>query len=126
MKTIKVSEATGPALNWLVAKAEGHEIDSLMGGAVWYWLKCSLTGELEVLEVFNPSTDWSQGGPIIERERISLLYHPDINCMSGEIFPRWIASTAAHKVEAPTPLIAAMRAFVASKLGDTVEVPDEL
>lgn len=26
----------------------------------------------------------------------------------------------------PTPLIAAMRCFVASKLGDEVEVPDEL
>lgn len=44
------------------------------------------------------TTDWAQGGPII-----------DADCMSG-----------------PTPLIAAMRCFVSSKLGDEVEIPEEL
>lgn len=67
---------------------------------------------------FSPSTDWSQGGSIIERERIQLSAPP-----SGE----WIGVTYVKgkliAPEAETPLVAAMRAYVASKFGD--EVPDE-
>jgi hypothetical protein len=133
MKTIKVSEATGSALNWLVANCEGHEIDSLIGGAVWYYLKDSLTGALEVVEVFNPSTEWSQGGPIIEREGVKVA--PTIT--SG-VWMAQIRHTKAHPLvdhpvlagwtnqNGPTPLIAAMRCYCISKLGDTAEVPDEL
>ena len=68
---------------------------------------------------YNPSTDWQLGGPIIERERMSL----------GEQDGGWgaVCTTADHRLVAfgsgPTPLIAAMRAFVASKFGDEVEVP---
>jgi hypothetical protein len=79
------------------------------------------------LEDFEPSTDWSQGGPIIEREGIS----PHGN-------PAWSAqysvTVRAHhggfrgyfRHIGPTPLISAMRCFVASKLGDEVDVPEEL
>ena len=68
-----------------------------------------------------PSIDWSQGGPIIEREGICV----DI-MLNGE----WIAVSC--KVEYTqcmpglTPLIAAMRCFVASRLGDEVDIPEEL
>ena len=70
------------------------------------------------------STDWSQGGPIIEMEQIS-------TCWGGTI---WVATRFNKKYEGtwyghqygPTPLIAAMRCYVASKLGDTVEIPKEL
>jgi len=67
---------------------------------------------------YNPSGDWMQGGPIIERERIDVLYEHDL---------RWIA-VPQKGIESygPTPLIAAMRCYVASKLGDEVEIPDEL
>lgn len=64
------------------------------------------------------STDWALGGPIIEREELSSLKcygKDDWECNNGDIF-----------CEGPTPLIAAMRCFVASRLGDEIEVPEEL
>jgi hypothetical protein len=64
---------------------------------------------------FRPSTDWSHGGPIIERQRIWLSDD------EGE----WLASCHPDHTliqEGKTPLIAAMRAYVASKCGE--EVPD--
>ena len=77
---------------------------------------------------FAPSTDWAQAGQIIEREEIStakleetlpdaMAPHPA--CWSGHI-------DGAFVRYGPTPLVAAMRCYVASKLGDEVEVPDEL
>jgi hypothetical protein len=66
----------------------------------------------------SPSTNWAHGGPIIERERIDVLYEHDL---------RWIA-VPQKGIESygPTPLIAAMRCYVASKLGDEVEIPEGL
>jgi len=66
------------------------------------------------------STDWSQGGPIIEACMI------DVGTYRGA----WRA--ARHVGSAPTygygpkPLVAAMRCYVASKLGDDVEIPEAL
>ena len=101
---IKVSELTGPALDWTVAGAEGNY---------------SLFYDCGYGEIWAPSTDWAQGGPIIEREGISVMRvckdwpHP------------WCAELGEqHFTNAPTPLIAAMRCYVASKLGDDVEVPE--
>lgn len=59
---------------------------------------------------FRPSTDWSQGGPIIEKERIALLIWPAKGfTWAGQV---WGHADPHH---GETPLIAAMRAFVASK-----------
>ena len=59
------------------------------------------------------------GGPIIEREGIGFTQFND--------YPQWTAKhPQAVYFDGPTPLIAAMRCYVASKLGDEVEVPDEL
>ena len=62
---------------------------------------------------YAPAYDWSQGGPIIERNGIWMSHR-------GE---KWFATVEAKGSfqEAPTPLIAAMRAFVASRFGDEVE-----
>jgi len=116
---IKTSELTGAALDWAVALIEYPE-----------WKE---QGYLEVFpydlhfddgEVYSPTTNWTQGGPIIEREGINLDNY-------GKN-PRWSAWTPAPDRESgeaqaygPTPLIAAMRCYVASKLGDEVDVPDE-
>ena len=59
------------------------------------------------------SKDWAQGGPIIERELIAI--HGD-----------WKATLGEGTYEGPTPLIAAMRCYVASKLGAEVDVPELL
>ena len=114
---IKVSEASGPALDWLVWEiAGGPAAYPKMVGA--NFLRAWNGNSTKYL---HPSTDWSQGGPIIERERLS----PQWN----ELWKQWTIPdrrNAAFSFMGPTFLIAAMRCFVASKLGDEVEVPDEL
>ena len=73
---------------------------------------------------FNPnySTNWAIAGPIIEREKITPQF------MDRGYWRAWIeVGETAHKVSyGPTYLIAAMRCYVASKLGDEVEIPEEL
>ena len=73
--------------------------------------------------IWEPSTDWALGGPIIERERI-------VTSPCSIISPGtpWVAHSAVGNVttQGETPLIAAMRCYVASKLGDELELPQEL
>lgn len=110
---IKVSEASGPVLDWMVAEAEGNvrlQYDSREGLVI-----NNILGWIG----YRPSIAWQQGGPIIEREKITVEYTGDPDA--------WCACIMAdQEVYGPTPLIAAMRCLVASKLGDVVDVPDEL
>lgn len=74
---------------------------------------------------YSPSTDWKEGGPIIEREHISPHWVVPTNHINGG----WSAHTPGGNgrlLYGPTPLVAAMRCYVASKLGDEVSIPDEL
>lgn len=70
------------------------------------------------------STDWSDGGPIIEREEIDIYCHESPKAGCGW----WVAEITGTKAKGKgnTPLSAAMRCYVASKLGNEVEVPEEL
>jgi hypothetical protein len=107
---MKTLDMIGPALDWAVAKCEGNvdwEIYRRMYG-------CPEHGT-------SYSTDWAQGGPIIEREKLCIL--PAYKGLDG-----WRAESQLvfSNGAGPTPLIAAMRCYVASKLGDTVDVPEEL
>lgn len=72
---------------------------------------------------FSPSTNWEHGGPIIEREEINIVA-PSLDSVEWERL--WSADQHERQeiYYGPTPLIAAMRAFCASKLGDEVEVPE--
>ncbi len=102
---IKTSELIGAALDWAVAKCEGF--------------KTHAAASIVIMGSCTPSTDWAQGGPIIDRERI--LTEPFSQT-------EW---TATYKCpdqcyDGPTLLVAAMRCFVASALGDEVEIPDGL
>jgi len=121
---IKTSELSGAALDWAVAKCEGRNI-TLMRNTNGTLFKQPVWAD--GIEQCNYSNFWAQGGPIIEREFIALDFgHP------------WRAFTQVEEavgddivpvnVDAygPTPLIAAMRCYVSSKLGDEVEVPEEL
>ena len=132
---IKTSELTGPALDWAVAKCVGlgklHYTDvvgriSTLKTAVMVW-SMELPGDGHG-DKFSPSTDWSQGGPLIEREELGLKRNAP--CSQGrewEASPSITAKGAGGKWGyGPTPLIAAMRCLVASRLGDKVDVPDEL
>ena len=115
---MRTSELTGHALNWAVAKCEGfvqpQPIDWILGG------------------YFTPSTDWAQGGPIIERERLWVGYSAvgqslKLLVMADDVVQcRKSLSPPNCSTTGPTILIAAMRCYVASKLGDAVEIPTEL
>lgn len=125
---MKVSELQGADLDYWVAKAIGHDPEigawTLSGEPLCRIKDWNRPGTLVNGRRFEPHRDWQHGGPIIERERINLYfeYHPDHpqvwHAMSDEK-PRIHAATATGE----TPLLAAMRCFVASKFGP--EVPDE-
>jgi hypothetical protein len=136
MNKTKTAELTGAALDWAVAKCEGY---------LWAAPDGELLGSAVGL---NYSTNWAQGGPIIEREGVSVvLCAGDL----GEQRSYWVAtieqqcwewsygpyheqdedksiriSYKSELITGSTPLEAAMRCFVASKLGDTVDIPAEL
>lgn len=125
MKPVKVSDLSGPALDWAVAKCEGLIIKRFVSGH--FYVKggngvfCYAIGGS-----YSPSSDWSLAGPIIEREGIGLDFSPAD--MGDDPACEWAAYDRAHaeRENGPTPLVAAMRCYVASKLGDTVEIPKEL
>jgi hypothetical protein len=85
------------------------------------WSNPQDDGALEYEKLPHYSTNWAQGGPIIERERISVWARG--NEWAAESF---IPNAQGHEQTGPTPLIAAMRCYVASKLGDEIEIPEEL
>lgn len=137
---IKTSELTRAALDWAMAKSEGFtECDVYGLGTVRDWgfaVRGNRRWERVLLRpnhdrwyarcdgypwgrgqiIWEPSVDWKQIGPIIERERIDLKW-------TGEA---WIAGKCVQWVTGPTPQIAACRCYVASKMGDEVDVPEEL
>jgi len=116
---VKVHEASDLVLDWMVAKCEGLKVSKLgPGNKYGVWL---VEGDswYEKRSPYHPSTDWAQGGPIIEREGIS--WH----CGNKTSWHAY-AYGSAKNISGPTPLIAAMRCYVASKLGNEVEIPDEL
>ena len=96
---MKTSKLTGAALDWAVAKCE-------YGNDVEYIYAHTATRNAY-------STDWAQAGPIIERERIAI----------GPYGDDWYAQSSAilDTYYGPTPLVAAMRCYVASRLGDEVQ-----
>ncbi len=94
---VKTSDLIGPALDWAVCGLEGQQMSR--------YTMCS--------------TDWSAAGSIIEREGIGIGFDSHRE--------KWLAATLGDtERDGPTPLIAAMRAYVASELGNEVEIPAEL
>lgn len=127
---IKTSELTGAALDWAVAKATGElvyengepvEVNFCRNkddGSVYFWTCDHSFG-------YQPSTDWAQGGPLIDR------YRPDLQTTGGVGLVAYLNNDARD----PDPLIdghgetyleALCRSIVAYELGDTVDVPEEL
>ena len=114
---IKTANLTRAALDWAVAKCEG------------YTDYCDVTDKIQTphknhgwvpMSDLNYSTDWSQSGPIIEREKIRL--DTTWNFEDGN----WSAriDSVGGWWQGDTPLVAAMRCYVVSKLGDEIEIPD--
>jgi hypothetical protein len=113
---MKTSELTGAALDWAVCEATGMFKAYTQFRSGKNFLKVYGVARNKHL---HPSTDWSQGGPIIEREKLAI-------CIGWKQWLAFSDDTENAGVQGPTPLVAAMRCYVASKLGDEVEIPKEL
>ena len=129
---IRTSDLVDAALDWAVAEAKGWKTKP------WHSYRNLGTDKEEIVKKgvsiglrdafgeirFSPSTDWSQGGPIIHDAGITsgpgttspAIAHIGPSTNSGPWQDRYVG---------PTPLIAAMRCYVAFKLGEKVEVPNE-
>ena len=113
---IKTAELTGVALDWAVARCEGLEKRvQLEGDSEWG----ITTLRLPMLSTYAPSTCWEQGGAILEREKITTVWDTFIDSWKA-LDERCVISLGQ------TPLVAAMRCYVASRLGDEVEIPEVL
>ena len=123
---VKTAELTGTALDWTVAKCEWGVTELVFDGITHGF---NLDGNTKVLSQgwapsmsWHPSTNWSQGGPIIEREGITVCHGSPVHGLE------WLACdrSSTHIQHGPSYLIAAMRCFCASKLGEEIEIPKEL
>lgn len=119
MKKLKTADLAGAALDWAVAKAERFTVEA-----------CELPRivversdlQSSPLTFFSPSTTWSDGGPIIEREDIALC--KDEGNWMADLCP----AADKEQVEAygSSALVAAMRAYVISKFGTEIDIPSAL
>ena len=131
---MKVSELTGHALDWAVAKCAGlleprERYGKMVPSVVLdmeYWsngdpmVRLNPCPDVYYRAEYDPSTNWEHGGPIIEREKLDVFCSGNVwDASTGDRHPNVIKSGT-------TPLVAAMRCYVASKLGDEVEIPAEL
>lgn len=116
---MKTSDLTGVLLDYWVARAEGRKLEKR--DDEWFVENNARCWMFE-LAFYRPSTNWTYGGPIIEREGIELVTF-GLHETQWSANPEWQfpgCNDYSHIHTGPTPLIAAMRAFVASKFGDAV------
>ena len=126
----KVAEASGVVLDYMVAKCEGYKLYKDDMGTLWLLTADGYLHDDVPLTQKKYSTNPAQSWPIIDREITGV-----------DLVSEWkgVKKWSARKFEylpndqtrcteqyGPTLLIAAMRCLVASRLGEEVEVPDEL
>ena len=120
---MNINELSGADLDLEVAKCEGgvfhmRQYSGVNPGPEFPAIQWRY--DWQELCNYTPSTDWEQGGPIIEREGITVskekggwsAYFRD-NLFEDDGSEHWQTG--------PTPLIAAMRCYVASKQGESNE-----
>lgn len=138
---MKTAELSGAALDWAVAKAEGLEVKiepPIYGTGPRVFASNGLA-----LTRYRPSTDWAQGGPLIQKYGV-LLSPPasqvhrnygyadarngyyESGLWGTTIFGRERKHRRTSFSHPTEPLIAGMRAIVQFELGDEVQVPDGL
>jgi hypothetical protein len=107
---MKTAELTGAALDWAVAKCVDDGLANFTAAGWRYY----------------PSANWAQGGPIIEQRKIDVFWQSHQHAWVGSMSRGSNKIGFRHLRYGNTPLIAAMRCYVASKLGDTIDLPEEL
>jgi len=120
MKT-STNTLTGLALNYAVARAEGLDV-YVPAFAERPWLQYrDCHGQSHHCPDY--CGDWSAAGPIIEREQITIGADGGGWCAGKPWDEEWMS---AFVERGASPLVAAMRTYVISKLGDIVDIPEEL
>lgn len=129
---VKTADLTGPALDWAVGTAlelpvEICQIFQYGRPNGEHYISIGETDKDGAEVDFEPSEEWSQGGPIIEQEGVYLRANDTATeWAAGALRKNRLDKKPGPLFYAKTPLIAAMRCYVASKLGDEVDVPEEL
>jgi hypothetical protein len=123
---VKTADLSGEALGWAVGKAEGLELELVgpSGYITFFRVFYRRGGKASwVLERFNPWEDWALGGPLIEQHMVS-LHCPQ---STDDVWAAWVITDKGEFCQGgDNAVIAACRAIVSAKLGDTVKVPKEL
>lgn len=126
---IKTNTLIGFPLNWAVAMCQGcynlRLVSTYDNNTAWQYTVTDAEDANREYDVYLADTDylndWALSGPIIEQEELSVGH--------ARQSPNWFSSTSEEEATyyyGPTLLIAAMRCYVASKLGDEVEIPEGL
>jgi len=113
---MKTHELTNVQLDWAVAQCEAVAVIYHDDGITRCIMKSDGRNGYEGR--YQPSTDWAQGGPIIEREKIEVFH--ERNEWGALINGNFEFNCCV------TPLFAAMSCYVASKLGYDIWIPEAL
>lgn len=119
---VKTVALTGEALGWAVGIAEGLalHLEPPQYGNGWRVFAIYRGEATERCERYNPWEAWALGGPLVAKYRIGFgLYSDSFFAVIG-------LDDIAGDGDGLTHLVAAMRAIIGAKLGDTVQVPKEL
>ena len=129
---MKTADLIGPSLDWAVAQVEG--VKTLMMSprkgepkapfALFGSIALSIGGDDQ--SSYAPSTCWHCGGPLIQQFGCDLNCLAPTNAWEANCWDSAVPQPDLHICEGETPLIAACRAIVRAKLGDTVQIPAEL
>lgn len=125
---IKTSELSGVALDWAVAKSVGKNLE-ISNGRIGNFVDNWLPNANSDFVAWAPSIKWSQGGTLIDQFDVYFDRYP--LDQSGFVVARigmdyQAGSNYFNNPSSPNRLIAACRAIVSAKLGDEVDVPEEL
>jgi hypothetical protein len=132
---VQISNVSGVTLNWLVAKCE--EYKSIIPGHGYHDpRKAHIITQILVSNKrheaynFDPAGDWHNSGDIVIREAIGTV--PVWQTASGTvggggewIWKAFMNSPGRFEYLGPTPQVAAMRCYVASRMGPEVDIPEE-
>jgi hypothetical protein len=133
---MRVKDLEGSQLDWAVAKAEGGLYQGAsVRDAFWMWPGAPVRYSVRAPDY---SAAWALGGPLIELGNISVSRNLSNDEVSKGVFhlnpTDWLAQidysvllmAYSYSATGPTPLIAAMRCYALSKLGEEIEIPEDL
>lgn len=123
---VKTADLAGEALGWAVGKAESLDLQLVppgYNGVPWRVFALYQGQAIEHAKRYNPWEDWALGGPLVEKYKLDLGAPMEMKLGPWNANTEW-GHPSGQK--GGTALVAACRAVVASRLGDTVQVPKEL